>query len=97
MREQIVAQAAHIVAPAESVGDGDGMAKIASFHQFQVLLVLSRSARGHFVEPLAGVALVGVVCSKAVEGVEESGRVRSRQGWHKATHGKGVDHRIVEI
>ena len=57
------------VRPAELVALRGGLAEAGGDHDFEVLLVLGRGARGYLVELLAGVRFGDAV--QAVEGGEE--------------------------
>ena len=76
-------------------GDRGCMAEGRCLHKLQILLILRGSTTGHFIDPLAGVALIQPPISRK-GGKELVVAAEARRG-HKAAHGEGVDEPIVKI
>jgi len=64
-------------------------------HDLEVLLVLRRSAGGHFVEPLSCMRFIEA--AKTVEGGEELIVSADARAGHKGAHGESIDESIVEL
>src|SRR5262249_32974675 len=69
--------------------------EVRSFHQLQVLFVLSRSAGGNFIDPFAAMTMIGT--AKSGEGVEELVVSSDAGRGNEATHGERIDERVVEM
>ena len=81
--------------PAELVAKRGGAAEVGRVHDFEVLLVLRGGAGSDFVELLADVGFVDAV--HAVEGGEKLVVAVGAGGWHKGSHGNGIDHGVVQM
>src|SRR5262249_39977229 len=71
-----------------------GVAEVRRLHDFEILLVLRRSPRRDFVEPLAYMMFA---CSmEFVESVEEMVVLADTGIRNERAHGKGVDQLVVQ-
>src|SRR5712664_1836308 len=69
VREHFLPQFTEIVAPADVFGDSGGVTEVRRVHQLEVLFILSRSASGDLIDPLAEMPMIGT--AEFRESIEE--------------------------
>src|SRR5262249_3770813 len=87
--KQCFAELRQVVVPRNLLRNGDGMAERRRLHDFEILLILRSSPRGHLVDPLADV--VFACAAELGEGVEEVVVATDSRVRYEGPHGERVD------
>ena len=97
--EQLPAQLGEIrmrVDRPQVLGQSQGRPEVGRMHDFEVLLILRRSAAGQLIDPLAHVP--GILHRlKVIEGCEKVIVSRLLGGGNEGSHGKYVDQLVIEL